>query len=120
MTANRKWRSISPEESAVVAAIVEASGLPEGQPIIDELDRATVSPESDWIIDIQAAKPSSGTNLPDGPFPARAFVPNSADYRGEVIVWITNGHLSGLEYALITDEPPTRWPRPGEMEIVKQ
>ena len=26
--------------------------------------------------------------------------------------------LDGLEYAWVTDEAPTRWPRPDEMEVV--
>jgi hypothetical protein len=76
-------------------AIVEASGLPGGKAIIDELDGAVVSPETDWIIDIKTPNvASSGIDLPNGPFPARAFVPSSADYQAEVIVWIENGHLS--------------------------
>jgi len=120
MTEKRNWRSISPEESAVVVAIMEASGLPGGKSLVDELHGALVSPETDWIIDIKNPNVVSGADLPDGPFPARAFVPSSAEYQGEVIVWVKDGHLSGLEYAWITDEPPTRWPRPDEMEVVKE
>lgn len=121
MALDRNWRSISPAESAVVVAIVEAAGLPGGKAIIDELDGAVVSPETDWIIDIKTPNvASSGADLPNGPFPARAFVPSSAAYQGEVIVWIENGHLSGLEYAWISDKPPTRWPRPDEMEVATQ
>ena len=59
-----------------------------------------------------------GADLPNGPFPAHAFVPNSAEYQGEVIIWITDGHVSGLEYAWVSDDPPTRWPRADEMEVV--
>lgn len=84
----------------MVVAIIEGSGLPSGTAIIDDLDGAMVSPETDWILHIKAANAAApGTDLPDGPFPARAFVPRCANYQGEVIVWIENGHLSGLEYA---------------------
>ena len=47
-------------------------------------------------------------------------MPNSAEYQGEVIIWITDGHVSGLEYAWVSDNPPTRWPRADEMEVVLQ
>jgi hypothetical protein len=36
----------------------------------------------------------------------------------ETAVIIKNGHLDGLEYAWVTDEAPTRWPRPDEMEVI--
>ena len=59
-----------------------------------------------------------GSDIPNGPFPAQAFVPNSAEYQGEVIIWIADGHVSGLEYAWVSSDPPTRWPRADEMEVV--
>ncbi len=118
MTEDRKWRTISPEEIAVVTAIISSSGLSEGSALLDELDGAMVSHETDWILDVKTSNAGSGVDFPNGPFPARAFVPSNAAYQGEVIIWIDNGHLSGLEYAWITDNPPTRWPRPDEMEVV--
>lgn len=117
MTEHRNWRSISPEESAVVTAIIEASGLPAGKAILDALDGAMVSPEADRIVDIKTPSAGSGGDLPDGTFPARAFVTDNAEYLGEVIAWINDGKLSGLEYARITDKPPTKWPRPDELEV---
>lgn len=110
-------RPISSEEVALITAIVDVSGLSEGQALIDELDGAVVSHSAQWILNIQSATNSPGTDLPNGPFPVNAYVPNSADYQGEIIIWIKDGHLDGLEYAWVTDEPPTRWPRPEEMEI---
>lgn len=50
--------------------------------------------------------------------PARAFVANAQKYQSEVIIWVTGGYLSGLEYAWITDHPPQRWPMPTDLEIV--
>ena len=118
MTDGREWRAISPEEVAVVTTIVSTSGVSSGQVLIDELDGATVAHSAQWILDIQPAVGTPGTDLPDGPFPANAFVPNSADYQGEIIIWIKDGHLDGLEFAWVSDEPPTRWPLPGQMEVV--
>jgi hypothetical protein len=114
------WRSVSPEEAAVVTAIISGSGRPGVRTFIDDLVGAVAmaSSKTDWILDIKTPNAGPGADLPNGPFPGRAFVPSNEDYRGEIIVWVENGHLSGLEYAWITDEPPARWPRPDEIEIV--
>jgi hypothetical protein len=40
-----------------------------GKALIDELDGAVVSPETDWIIDIKVPNVVSGADLPDGPVP---------------------------------------------------
>jgi hypothetical protein len=114
------WRPISEEEAEVIRAIVSSAGGQSGQSLIDDLNGALVSEPTAWILDVKPSDIRGAAGLPDGPFPARAFVPSNAAYQGEIIVWIANGHVSGLEYAWITDEPPTRWPRPYEMEIVAQ
>jgi hypothetical protein len=114
------WRSVSSEEAAVVTAIISASGLPGARTFIDDLEGAVAmaSSKTNWILDIKTPNAGPGADLPNGPLPGRAFVPSNEDYRGEIIVWVENGHLSGLEYVWITDEPPVRWPRPDEIEIV--
>ena len=102
----------------MIVTIVSASGVSGGQGLIEELDGAVVSRSTQWIIDVKPATDGPGVDLSNGPFPAHAYVPSSADYRGEIIMWIKDGHLDGLEYAWVTNEAPTRWPRPDEMEVV--
>ena len=84
MTDNRDWRAMSPEETAVIVTIVSASGVSGGQGLIEELDGAVVSRSTQWIIDVKPATDGPGVDLPNGPFPAHAYVPSSADYRGEI------------------------------------
>jgi hypothetical protein len=114
------WRPISSEEAAVIRSILSQADIRRSGPLIADLDGALVANETTWILDVKVPNNDEGADLPNGPFPACAFVPNSAEYQGEVIVWITDGHVSGLEYAWISDDPPTRWPRADEMEIVLQ
>lgn len=71
---------------------------------------------AEWFLDVAALGGIS--QFPNGPSPARAFITSSAGYHGEIIVWITDGLVSGLEYAWIGDEPPMRWPRPEEINVV--
>jgi hypothetical protein len=119
MTETQDWRSISPEVAALITTIIEESRLPEAHNLLAGLSEASVSPQTTWVLDIETPASSAATIFADGPFPARAFVPSSAEYQGEVIIWISEGRVSGIEYAWVTDTMPTRWPRPDETEIVR-
>jgi hypothetical protein len=114
------WRAMSSEEAAVIRSILSHGEVRFTRPLIADLDGALVANETRWILDVKVTKNDEGTDLSNGPFPAHAFVPNSAEYQGEVIIRITGGHLSGLEYAWVSDDPPARWPRADEMEVVLQ
>lgn len=110
------WRQISDEEMAVVTAVVAAQPLFAG--LLDGLAGAFVRRSTDWILDIRARGDAPEVDVPDGPLPVRAFVPNAQEYRGEILIWMQGGRLFGLEYAWVTDDPPTRWPRTNEIEVV--
>jgi len=112
------WRPISSEEASVIRSFLSRADPRRSGPIIADLDGALVANETTWTLDIKVSNNGDGVDLPNGPFPAHAFVPNSAEYQGEVIIWISDGHLSGLDYAWVSDDPPTRWPRADEMEVV--
>jgi hypothetical protein len=65
------------------------------------------SSKTDWILDIKTPNAGPGADLPNGPFPGRAFVPSNKDYQGEIIVWVESGHLSGLNMlGLLTSHLP--------------
>jgi hypothetical protein len=50
--------------------------------------------------------------------PVRAIVVGPGqDPTGEVLVWVTDGYLSTLEYAWYTDEPPQYLPLPADIRI---
>jgi hypothetical protein len=119
-TPEEDWRPMSPEEAGVIRSILLQADIRRSGPLIADLDGALVANETAWILDVKVSNHGESAELPNGPFPAQAFVPNSAEFQGEVIIWLTDGHISGLEYAWVSDDPPTRWPRADEMEIVLQ
>jgi len=120
MTENAGWRPMSPQEAEVIRTVVAKANSNVRDALTADLDGAMVSNETPWILDVAASHGGDGSGLPDGPFPARAFVPSNANYLGEIIVWLTNGHVSGLEYAWFGDHPPTEWPPPDQVEVVLQ
>jgi len=111
------WRPISAEERAVFGAILRAPGVRCSDEVLADLDIALVAHGTTWILDVRMPTAVAVFDYPDGPLPVRAFVNKDSGYQGEIIVWITDGRISGLEFAWVTDDPPRRWPRPTDMEF---
>ena len=116
MTAD--WRAMSPEEAALIRTIVAAAGG-KALVLLEHLTDARVRPATTWILDIESASPFEA-DLPNGPLPVRAYVPDETGEDGEVIVWISGGRISGLEYAWVTDRQPMRWPVPDEIYCLRR
>lgn len=73
-------------------------------------------PSVDLDVPADAAAPAP---VADGVIPVGAEVRDRAGrYVGEILVWVHDGRLAGIEYAWVTDEPPDRLPETGEMTLV--
>ena len=69
---------MSPEEAAVIRSILSRVDIRRSGPLFADLDGALVANETTWILDVKVSNNDEGVELPNGPFPARAFVPNIA------------------------------------------
>jgi hypothetical protein len=68
------------------------------------------------MIDLEVPASAQPCDCADGPLPARAaVVRQGGELVGELLVWVRDGRLVGIEQAWFTDEPPTRWPSVGEL-----
>lgn len=74
--------------------------------------QATVAGSDGPSIDLVVPNSAPRVPLPDGPLPITADVvdPNGQQYIGELLLWLKDGQLRALEYAWVTDEPPTTLP----------
>jgi hypothetical protein len=69
-------------------------------------------PEGSPSFDIAVPKNTRPAQISDGTAPVNAYVTDKeGSYLGELILWVTSGRLAGLEYAWVTDEPPSRLPQ---------
>jgi hypothetical protein len=60
-----------------------------------------------------SARPAS---ILDGPLPVRAFASDEiGNLLGELLVWVSDGYLSTIEYAWYTDSVPTELPAPSQL-----
>ncbi|MEU7631207.1 hypothetical protein AB0C34_14645 [Nocardia sp. NPDC049220] len=66
-----------------------------------------------------AVRPSTvqASDSRDGIFASGAVTDDNGSPIGEVMLWVENGWLSGIEYAWYTDERPHALPEPGQIEL---
>ncbi|MET9027085.1 hypothetical protein ABZW96_15950 [Nocardia sp. NPDC004168] len=73
------------------------------------------SPSIDLAVRAGAVRASGS---PDGIFASGGVTDRNGSPIGEVILWVEDGWLSGIEYAWYTDERPLALPEPGRIELL--
>jgi hypothetical protein len=73
------------------------------------------SPSVDLAVQPGAAQAAGSA---DGIFANGAVTDRNGSPVGEVILWVENGWLSGIEYAWYTDERPRALPEPAQIEVL--
>jgi hypothetical protein len=75
-------------------------------------------PEGSASFDISVPGDAGTAQISDGVAPVNAYVTNEeGTYLGELILWISSGKLAGLEYAWVTDAPPSRLPQVSLIQV---
>jgi len=105
-------RPLDANEIAILRQVASALGPPVAALLAAQIGQARVSGGIPTSLDIEVAHPVR-VDLADGPLPVDAFVAG-----GEVLVWITNGCISGLEYAWTSEAVPTGMPPVDELHFV--
>jgi hypothetical protein len=62
------------------------------------------------FLDLEVESSALASSFKDGPIPVRVFVGGPGEEEGELLVWVKEGCLSGLEFAWVTDEMPAEMP----------
>jgi hypothetical protein len=115
-------RELNDAERSVLRRILEASSIVGATQLLQQISHARVT--AVWnrespSVDIKVSETAGKAELSDGPIPGRFPVKGPSDsYIGEILVWVTDGRISGLEYAWFTDEPPTQLPDIRAIEVL--
>lgn len=112
--------SIGEPLSADIIELVEfvTSRLGEASRAVSAQSRAaTVTSYSSTNIDVTVPAHVPAIGLPNGPTPGRAIVYVDGVVASEVMVWIRDGCLIGLEQPWYTEDTPDSWPRPEAVEL---
>jgi hypothetical protein len=117
-------RPLSDAERAILWHILSAPA-PGTSELRSQISAATVSkhwePVGSPSVDISVPAETPLAHVADGPIPIAAqVIGTGGDYLGELLVWVTGGRISALEYSWVTDEPPTRLPDPSQIQLSVQ
>jgi hypothetical protein len=112
-------RPLSELETAVLTYLIKNTRSSEVDVLLSQLNNTTVIGGPSTFPKLRVDH-SRATSLKDGPLPIRAFVETDrGDFEGELIVWLTNGYLSEVEFAWVTDETPKELPNPQQLRITQ-
>jgi len=101
---------LAPRVRDLVAAV--AAALPDGgAELRAQLVAAAVADGSATHLDVTVPTESPRLEHPDGPLSTVVTVlDDDGGHAGEVLVWVRDGLMVGVEQTWYTDEPPTGWP----------
>ncbi|MFB6717529.1 hypothetical protein ACFCZY_38435 [Streptomyces sp. NPDC056237] len=106
-------RPLNEAERSVLKRIlsVEFEGASELRSRVDLVEVVAVWSLDSTSVDFRVRNPALRSSQREGHVPVAAeVVEESGEYVGELLVWLTDGVLSALEYAWVTDEMPTVLP----------
>lgn len=113
-----KGRSSCFEARRVLEAVEELLGISVATISAQFVDDNVVSC-SPTMIDFRADGSLTPLPLPDGPLPGRVVVVDERESPiGEILIWMRDGVLAGMEQAWYTDSPPVSWPKETSLRLV--
>jgi hypothetical protein len=114
-------RELAPRERDALTRILEAASFAGASELRGQVpDTRVVVGDVPLFLDLEVESPTAApaSALPDGPIPTRALVqPPDREPIGELLVWVTAGYLSGLEFAWVTEDMPTGLPPVDHLQI---
>lgn len=107
-------RPLNETEVGLLRKILSSST--ETAELLGQLDGARATNDSTATFVRLVVDGAGGKHFKDGPVPGRFTVRDSGALVGELLVWVKNGRLSGLEFAWVTDAAPVGMPDPDDVE----
>jgi hypothetical protein len=91
------------------------------QQLRQQVDLASAVDGASPGLDLSVPGSTPAASRPDGLAPVRADVLDArGDYIGELLLWLRDGRLDSVEYAWITDEPPSQLPELAQLRLVTE
>lgn len=105
-------RQLSPVEQQVLSRYLAGSRRTDGKIFLRQIPHATVVKTHGSTLDplVDATLAESSHDEAPGPLQPRMFaVGPNGEIWGEIMVWVTDGYLSGLGLAWWNDDVPRSW-----------
>jgi hypothetical protein len=111
-------RDLTPKERALLTFLLSRGSFPGVRELAAQVEGTRVVGGLATLLDLDAPRTALIAARDNGPIPMRAYVENQdGDVEGEVLVWVRDGYLSGLEFAWYTNEAPSEMPDPDRVRV---
>ena len=105
MTQRVSPRLLTGNEATILRRFIVEVRPPLGEALLAQVEHATVLGGIPTVLDLDVGKAQAAPGLEDGPLPGRMV-----GIDGEILVWVSSGRISGLEYAWWCDNAPSEMP----------
>jgi DNA-binding CsgD family transcriptional regulator len=113
-------RDLAPHEREILLRMLEAASFAGASDLREQVPHTRVVVENFppfLHLDVLSFCPPS--EFRDGHIPVVGYVEApDGDHEGQLLIWVTGGYLSALEFAWVTDEMPDAMPPPECVRIV--
>ena len=111
-------RPLGANEREVLLKLLDASTFEGSAELRAQVSAAVVVGGRPTFLKFDVDPEAPVARCADGPIPVRAFVDDAGgEPVGELLVWVTSGRLSALEFAWFTDEEPSSLPTPDAVQF---
>jgi hypothetical protein len=111
-------RQLTANELGILKRILEAGDFVGAPVLLAQLTTIRVVGGISTFLDLAVDGAPAPAGRPDGPVPVKALVyGKSRELMGEILVWVTDGYLSSLEFAWFSTDMPSEFPRPEQLDI---
>jgi hypothetical protein len=111
-------RTLEPNEHDLLLKILDARTFEGAAELRAQVAETVVVSGPPTFLDLEVGSEAPSAVCSDGPIPVRTFVrDDEGETVGELLVWVTAGRLSALEFAWVTDEQPVSLPTPDELQF---
>jgi hypothetical protein len=112
-----KPRELTTSEAAILEKVLMSGDFVGAPELQRQIQRARVSGGLPTLLDLKVDHAAARSPAANGPVPVRAVVRRQANVIGEILVWVEDGFLAGLEFAWVSDEEPVQFPLPSDVRV---
>lgn len=111
-------RNLTEIERKVLSRALDLAEFQGGSELQNQVSHAVVTGGTEFVLDLFVVGEITPSSVGSGPIPTRVLARSDCGaLLGEVIVWVADGYLSGLEYAWFTNDAPTFLPSADQLAL---
>lgn len=120
MTGGPSDDTVTQQVRDLLAKVLREADFPGSRELLQQASRVKVIGGPITMLDLRCIDAPAASAFADGPVPLSMLVSDSAGNPiGELLIWVEQGYLSGLEFAWWTDDAPDEIPTTDQVKVAR-